>query len=258
MLLAIDIGNSYITIGGYHMDRLQFVSQMLTTPKRARDQYAVELKSIMQLYHILPDDVSGAVISSVVPELTGAVRDAVKMLTGVRILVLGPGIKTGLNILIDNPAQLGADIAACAVGAAAKGHLPCIIYDLGTATTVSVVDEGAKLVGVVISAGIGTTLDMFTSRTALLPHVSLEAPDTVIGKNTIHSMQSGLIYGTAAMIDGLADRIEAEIGKTACLLATGTMAREVSGYCKRDVEVCEYLLLEGLKKIYEKNSRGGY
>lgn len=255
MLLTIDIGNSYITMGGYEGDTLEFVSRVVTQSRRTADQYAVETADIMRLYKVDMSMVDGAIISSVVPELTGVMQKAVKMLTGVDALVVGPGVKSGIHILIDNPAQLGADIVACAVAASARGNLPCIIYDMGTATTVSVIDSDGRFVGVVICAGVGTTLDMFTSRTALLPHVSIEAPKSIIGKNTIHSMQSGLIYGTAAMLDGIAERIEEEIGEKAHIIATGGMAQDIVRYCKKPPELCDHLLLEGLKLIYDKNQK---
>lgn len=255
MLLTIDIGNSYITMGGYEGDKLRFVARVVTQARRTADQYAVETKDIMSLHGVDMSLVDGAVISSVVPELTGVMQRSVKMLTGVDALVVGPGVKSGIHILIDNPAQLGADLVACAVAAADRGKLPCIVYDMGTATTVSVIDRNGHFLGAVICAGVGTTLDVFTSRTALLPHVSIEAPKNIIGKNTIHSMQSGLIYGTAAMLDGIAERIEEEIGEPAHIIATGGMAPEIVKYCKKRPEICGHLLLEGLKLIYEKNKK---
>lgn len=258
MLLAIDIGNSDLTFGGYDNDSLVFVSRIMTNPHRSADQYAVELQNIMQLYHAKASDINGVMISSVVPELTGEVQRAVYQLSGVHALVVGPGVKTGLNISIDNPAQLGADIVATAVAAAQTEALPCIVFDLGTATTVSVIDGRGKFLGVVIAAGVGTTLDMFTSRTALLPHVSIEPPRSVIGRNTVQSMQSGLVYGTACMIDGLADRIEQELGQAATLLATGAAAETIITQCTHDIRYCPHLLLDGLKLIYEKNNMGGH
>lgn len=255
MILAIDIGNSNIVIGGYEAERLMFVTEMVTEYRYTADQYAVSIKSLMGLYTEKKPFVEGAIISSVVPELVNVIKAAVIRLFGIKPLVVGPGLKTGLPIAIDNPAQLGADIAACAVAAAATEPLPCVVYDLGTAATVSVIDRAGRLQGVVICAGVGTTLEMLTSRTALLPHVSIEAPKTIIGKNTMHSMQSGLIYGTAAMLDGLALRIERELGEPVNLVATGDMAREIIPHCDRKVKIREHLLLEGLRTIYYRNKR---
>lgn len=255
MLLTIDIGNSYITMGGYDGDKLSFVSHAVTQLRRTAEQYAVETAEIMRLYNVDISLVDGAIISSVVPELTAVIQKAIRILTGVEAIVVGPGVKSGLHIIIDNPAQLGADMVACAVAATDKGKLPCIIYDMGTATTVSVIDSQGRFIGVVICAGVGTTLEMFTSRTALLPHVSIETPKNIIGKNTIQSMQSGLIYGTASMLDGIAERIEEEIGESAHIIATGGMARDIVKYCKKPPHLCEHLLLDGLKLIYDKNKK---
>jgi type III pantothenate kinase len=256
MLLTIDVGNSYLAFGIYKNDELVFVSQLRTSPRRSADQYAVELKNIMELYGVDAGEIDGAMISSVVPDLTRDIEKAVLRLTGVRALTVGPGVKTGLNISIDNPAQLGADIVATAVAALNTQRLPCVIFDLGTATTVSVIDENGKFIGVVIAAGVGTTLDMFTSRTALLPHVSIETPRTVIGRNTVQSMQSGLVCGTACMIDGLAKRIERELGREASLIATGAAAEIITAECERAIDYCPNLLMDGLKLIYEKNTVG--
>ena len=255
MLIAVDIGNSYITMGGYESEKLEFVSCILTQSRRTSDQYAIEIGDVMRLHKADISKIDGAIISSVVPELTVVIKNAVKILTGIDALVVGPGVKSGLHIMIDNPAQLGADIAACAVAAVERGKFPCIIYDMGTTTTVGVIDKKGRFIGAVICAGVGTTLDMFTTKTALLPHVSIEAPQTIIGKNTIHSMQSGLIYGTASMLDGIAERIEEELGESVYIIATGDMAQDIVRYCKKQPEVCSHLLLEGLKIIYEKNRK---
>lgn len=255
MLFTIDIGNSYITLGAYNSEELVFVSELVTLPKLSRDQYAVEILNVMRLYGIRVEQVTGAIISSVVPELTAVLQGAISLLCCIEPLIVGPGVKSGLPITIDNPAQLGPDLVACGVAAVARGAAPCVIYDLGTTTTVSVIDGEGRFAGVVISAGVGTTLEMFTSHTALLPHVSIEAPKSVIGKNSIHSMQSGLVYGTAAMLDGLSDRISEELEKEPVLLATGLMAHKIVPYCKKEVELCEHLLLEGLRLIYQRNSK---
>lgn len=255
MLCAIDIGNSYVTIGGFLGEELSFVAQAVTDIRRSKEEYAIDFKEILALYSHKPEEVSGAVISSVVPEMTDTIRDAVKLLTGAEAMVLGPGVKSGLNITIDNPAQLGADIVASSVAALEKFEPPLIICDLGTATALGVIDRNKRFLGVVIAAGVGATLKGFTQGTALLPHVSIKPPASVIGRNTAASMQAGLVYGTAAMIDGLCDRIEEEIGEKATVLATGVMTERIIPCCKRKIITCEHLLLEGLRYIYEKNKR---
>ncbi len=255
MILTIDIGNSYITLGGFDGGSLIFVSELMTQPRRTKDQLAVELVQIMGLHKMRADRITGAIISSVVPDITDVVLGAVKIISGITAAVVGPGIKTGIKIAIDNPAQLGADLVSCAVSAADKKRLPCIIYDMGTTNTISVLDKHGCFVGAVIAAGVGTTLEMFTTRTALLPRVNIEAPKSVIGKNTAASMQSGLIYGTAAMLDGLAERIEEELGESVYIFATGSRAADIIPHCRRNAEICEYMALDGLRLIYEKNNK---
>lgn len=257
MLLAIDIGNSHITLGGFEGEDLQFLARLFTDVGRTSDQYAVEVRDILSLYGTAAGQVDGVIISSVVPELSGTFQEAAERLTGVKPLLLAPGVKTGLRILIDNPAQLGADLAAGAVAAIAKYPLPCVVFDLGTATTVSVIGKNGSFLGGAICAGMGITQEALTTHTALLPHVSIERPPSVIGRNSIHSMQSGLVLGTAAMLDGFARRIEEELGAECTLVATGGLAHLVVGSCYRKILLDENLLLDGLRLIYEKNRPAG-
>ena len=168
---------------------------------------------------------------------------------------MGPGVKTGLHILLDNPAQLGSDLVAGAVAAAKLYPVPCAIFDLGTATTISVLDGQGKFRGGIICAGVSMTLDSLSAKTSLLPDVQLACPKKVIGTNTIHSMQSGAVYGTAAMMDGMVDRIEGELGAPVTVVATGSLANVIAPVCRKKVQVCENLLLTGLRIIYEKNNR---
>ena len=253
MLLAVDIGNSHITVGVYEGDYLRLVARMLTDHRRTEDQYAIELKDIMELYHLSKFDITDAIISSVVPELTRSLANAIIKSIGVKSMILGPGLKTGLNIRLDNPAQLGADLAAGAVGALAKYPMPCIIFDLGTATTISALDENGTFVGGSICAGVGITLEALCAKTALLPHVSIEKPAYAIGRNTVGCMQAGLVYGTAAMMDGMADRMQNELGGQATLVATGGLAHVITPACTHSFILDENLLLDGLRIIYNKN-----
>ncbi len=253
MLLTIDIGNTNITLGGYEGENLMFISRLATDIRLTADQYALQIKDIVKLRGCDVLDVEDAIISSVVPIVGGAISRAMEYITGKPPMLLGPGIKTGLNIKIDNPAQLGADLAAGAVGALGKYSLPCIIVDMGTATTLSVLDETGAFRGGAIAAGIRSTLDALSSNTAQLPVISLEAPDSVIGTNTVSSMQAGLILGAAAMLDGMIDRIEAELGKPATVVATGGLAEMVVKNCRKEIAIDNNLLLDGLYKIYKKN-----
>ena len=191
MILAIDIGNTNITLGVWKGDEMLFESRMETNRSRLRDQYALELKGIFDLYSIQPKDIEGSIISSVVPQLISTFSSAIKLLTGKAPMVVGPGIKTGLNIKIDNPAQLGADLAVGAIAAIAEFPAPSIIFDMGTATTVSVVGKDGSYLGGMIMPGIAISLDALISRTAQLPQVSIQAPPRVIGKNTVNCIQSG-------------------------------------------------------------------
>lgn len=253
MLLTIDIGNTNITLGGYEGEKLMFISRLATDIRMTADQYAVQINDIVNLRGCASQDIEDAIISSVVPIVGSAVARAIEYITGKVPMTLGPGIKTGLNIKIDNPAQLGADLVAGAVGALDKYPVPCVIIDMGTATTLSVIDENGAFRGGAIAAGIRSTLDALSSNTAQLPFINLQAPDSVIGSNTVASMQSGLILGAAAMLDGMIDRIADEIGEPASVVATGGLAEMVIKNCRREIAIDNNLLLDGLYKIYKKN-----
>lgn len=255
MLLTIDVGNTNITLGVYEGETLKMTARVATDIKNTADQYAVELKNVLALKGVAIEKIDGAIIGSVVPAVGTALTGAIQTACGIKPLVLGPGIKTGLNILIDNPAQLGADLAAGAVGAAAHYPLPCIVFDLGTATTATVLDRNGGLLGGAIAAGLQTTLYALTSRTASLPGISIEAPDKVIGSNTVDCMKSGLVYGAAAMIDGMIDRIEEELGEKATVIATGGLSAVVTPLCRREIIYDDDLLLEGLRLIYLRNRK---
>ncbi|OJU17218.1 MAG: pantothenate kinase [Clostridiales bacterium 43-6] len=253
MLLAIDVGNSNITLGVFQGDALKFVARIATDKAKTGDQYAIELRDMVDLYGVSTEDFSGAIISSVVPVLASSLKQAVTKLTGFTPIVLGPGIKTGLNIKIDNPGQLGADLVAGAVAAIHLYPCPCIIYDLGTATTITVIDKNQNFIGGAICAGIAISLDALVTRTAQLPQISIETPDSAIGKNTIDSMKSGLVFGQAALLDGMTERMEDQLGEKATVIATGGLAKEIVANCKRNIVYSDNLILLGLKMIYDKN-----
>ncbi|MBR3844235.1 MAG: type III pantothenate kinase [Clostridia bacterium] len=255
MLLVMDMGNTCITLGIYNNKELKVTARLATDRNRTSDQYAVDLHALLTLHHIEPSAIQGSILGSVVPSLNSAMIGAVQKVTGITPLVVGSGIKTRLNIKIDDPAQTGADLVCGAVAAVVKYPMPCIVYDLGTATTITVLNEKGEFLGGTIAAGIGISLDALSSRTSQLPHVSLKNPDKAIGTNTVDAMKSGLIYGTASMMDGMADRIEQELGCSATLVATGGRAGEVIPYCKRDIVLDDNLLLEGLRILFEKNQK---
>lgn len=253
MLLAVDIGNTNITLGVYDNDVLCFTARIATAQGTTADQYAVEIKNILELHGLEFTQIEDCIVSSVVPSVGGAVCNAVSLLCDIVPLELGPGVKTGLNIKIDNPAQLGADLVAGAVGAISEYTLPCVVIDMGTASTISVIDENGAYIGGVISAGVNLTLRALNQNTAQLPSIDISAPKSVIGSNTVDCMKSGVVFGTAAMLDGLIDRIADELGMTPTLVATGGLSKEIISYCKNDIIYNANLLLDGLREIYEKN-----
>ncbi len=255
MLLTIDIGNTNITMGVFRDEELLFVSRLATDRSRTPDQYAVEFSNIFTL-HGFKTDFSGAVISSVVPELSKTVCEAVKTVTGKVPLCLGPGVKTGMNILIDNPAQVGADLVAGGVGAAALYPLPALVIDLGTATKICLIDENGAFRGCTIAPGIGISLEALSARTSQLPAISLSTPSHAIGTNTVDSMQSGIVFGTAAMLDGMCEIIEAEYGSPiATTVATGGLSGDITKSCRRKMIHNGELILHGLRVIYNKNKK---
>lgn len=254
MLLAVDIGNTNITIGLFDEEILLFTARLSTNVNNTSDQYAIDIKSVLALHNCRCEDIEDAVICSVVPPVGKAVARAISMLCRTVPLELGPGVKTGLNIKIDNPAQLGADLVAGAVGALAEYTMPCIIIDMGTATTLSVLDGNGAFLGGVIAAGVNLTLQALTSTASLLPSISIESPQNAIGTNTAESMRSGLVYGTADMLDGMIARMEKELSSPATVVATGGLSREIIQYCSHNIIYNENLLLDGLRLIYERNN----
>ena len=253
MILAIDVGNTNIVIGCFKDTEICFVERLSTNPQTTVLEYAVSFKNVLELYDIKPEQIEGGIISSVVPSVTQPIRQAVKKLTHRDIMTVGPGVKTGLSIIIDNPAQLGSDLVVDAVAGINEYSLPLIIFDMGTATTVSVIDENKNYLGGMILPGTVVSLNSLISRTSQLPKIGLEPPKKIIGANTIECMKSGIIYGTAASIDGVIDRIEESLGKKACVVATGGLAGVIVPFCKREVVVDDELLLKGLMIIYNKN-----
>lgn len=255
MIFAIDMGNSNIVLGCMEGKELIFEERLATNMGKTSLEYAIMFKNLFELYDRIPTEVEGCIISSVVPQLTDTIAEAVLKVCGKSPMIVGPGIKSGINILIDNPAQLGADLIAGAVAALDEYEAPLIIIDMGTATTFSYVNEKRQFMGGAIMPGIITALNSLVSGTSQLIRISLEAPKKVIGSNTIDSMKSGTIYGSAAMIDGMIERIEEELGRELLIVATGGLAKMVVPYCKKKIIVDDSLLIKGLGLIYEKNKK---
>lgn len=256
MILTIAIENMSISIGCFQNEKLQFIESISTNVGRTELEYAISFKNIFELHQLDVNNVEGAIISSVVPPVTNIVKAAVKRIFKRDALVIGPGVKTGLNIITENPAQLGSDLAANAVAAIAKYEAPMMIVNMGTATTISVINEKKQYIGGMIIPGMRVSSSALTKATAQLPKISLEKPKKAIGTNTVECMKSGVIYGTAACIEGSIARIEKELkAPIATIVATGEDIRHILPHCERKMCLDETLLLEGLRLIYERNHR---
>lgn len=255
MLLAIDIGNTNIVIGCIRDDEILFEARIATDRTRTSDQYGVEIKNMLEAFGVRKEELTDCIISSVVPPVFNSVRTGVIKVIGKQPIVVGPGLKTGLNIQVDVPSQVGSDRIVIAVAALAEYEAPLILMDLGTATTIEVVEPGNVYMGGVIIPGVKVSVDALTSRAAQLPGISLDQPKSVIGKNTVDCMRSGVMYGTAGMIDGIVDRMEEELGHKSTLVATGGMAQFVTPLCKHDIILEKDLLLKGLNILYKKNKK---
>ena len=255
MILAIDIGNSNIVIGAIDGDAILFEARLRTDATKTSDEYCIDIKSILDINNLNSKTVEGVIIASVVPQVLNSVKTAVKKLTGKNALVVGPGLKTGLNIKIENPAQTGADLVVGCVAALREHKPPMIVIDMGTATTMIVLDETGALIGGSISPGIKISLDALTDRTALLPGLQLDQPKRAIGRNTIDCMRSGIMLGNACMLDGMVERMEAELGQKATVIITGGIAKFVVPMCKTNMIYDKDLLLKGLAALYRDNSK---
>lgn len=256
MILAINIENTNTVIGCFQEEKIIFVESISTSLTRTELEYAISFKNIFELHGLDMNQIEGAIIASVVPPVTNVVRQAVKRLSEKEVLIIGPGVKTGLNIMTDQPSQVGSDLVANAVAGIAEYPVPLIVVNMGTATTLSVVNAKKHYIGGMIIPGVRISSESLTEGTAQLPKISLEKPKKVIGSNTVECMKSGLIYGTAACIDGSIARIERELKeKAASIVVTGEAAKYIVPHCERKMFLDEHLLLKGLKLIYEKNQK---
>lgn len=253
MILAVDIGNTNIVMGGYEQGELVFSTRLATEKQLEADQYALQLEGILRLYRKSPADVEDAVMSSVVPPITDTLRRALNTLCGVSALVLSQKLRTGVTVDIENPAELGDDLLAGAIAARAAWPLPAVVLDLGTATKLTAVDENGAVRGVSILPGVLLSLNALVSGASQLGGLALCPPAHAIGRNTVESMQSGVVLGTASMLDGMLDRFEAELGEIKTVLATGGIAGMIVPHCKRRVELAPNLLLDGLYHVWKLN-----
>ena len=239
MILTIDMGNTNIVIGAIDNEKTYFVERVTTNHSKTDLEYAVNIKSVLEIHNIPQSEITGGIISSVVPPLNSTLKSAIKKLFGFEPMLVGSGMKTGINILMDNPKTVGADMIVDAVAAIKDYPCPIIIIDMGTATTMSVVDPSGNYIGGVILPGLKVSLDSLSGKTAQLPYISLDIP--------------GNMYGNAAMIDGIIDRMEKELKQPASLVATGGLARFITPLCRHKISYEDDLLLKGLLILYNKN-----
>ncbi len=255
MILAVDIGNSNIVLGCFEGEQIHFIERLSTNQDSTSLEYTVLIKNILELNHLSNLSFQGGIISSVVPSVTQTIKDAMIRLTNAPVMVVGPGIRTGLKIMLDNPAQLGSDRVADAIAAIHEYPCPLIIIDMGTATTISVIGRDKSFLGGMIIPGLKVSLESLSMRTSQLPKISLDPPKKVIGSNTVDCMRSGILYGTAAGLDGSIERIEEELGEPCTVISTGGMAKTVIPFCRHKIIIDDLLLLKGLMLIYNKNRK---
>ena len=254
--IAIDAGNTYIVIGVLDEKDVLLSCRLKTDRFRTSDEYAVILHELFQIHGIKRNSLEGGIISSVVPSLKQVLQEAVQKVTGTKCMIVGPGLKNGLKIRIDNPAQLGSDLVAEAVAASAEYPGPILIFDMSTATTVSVVDKKGSYLGGMIMPGVGVSLEALYAQTAQLPHISLaDGPKAVIGTNTNDCIVNGVIYGSAALIDGTVERLSEELQEEPTVIALGEMSEQIVPYCRKKIILDKELLLKGLRIIYLKNRK---
>jgi type III pantothenate kinase len=255
MLLVVDLGNTNVLLGLYEGEKLVQTFRVATVRSRTEDEYAVLLQQLFSLRQLSSGSVSGAIIASVVPQLTDVMVSAIRQAVGREPLIVGPGLKTGISVLYDNPHDVGADRIVDAVAAYARYQSGLIVVDFGTATTFNCVSPKAEYLGGVIVPGVKVSLEGLMRSAAKLRPVELTAPPHVLGRNTTHALQSGAIHGYAAMVDGLVDRLVAELGFPCRVIATGGLAPLIGKHAKRIEELDPNLTLEGLRILYERNSR---
>ena len=255
MILTIDIGNSNIVLGGVKDDEIVFEARLRTEVTKTSDQYCVDLKILMDVYGVRVDDIEGTIIASVVPQVLNSMQTAVKKLTGKTCLVVGPGLKTGLDIRLENPNQTGADLVVGCVAALREHKPPMIVVDMGTATTMVVLDQKGALVGGCICPGVKISMDALTERTALLPGLQLDQPKRAIGRNTVDCIRSGIMMGAACMLDGMVERMEEELGCKTTVVVTGGIAKFVIPMCRTPMIYEKDLIIKGLAALYRENKK---
>lgn len=255
MILAIDVGNTNIVLGAIEDGEILNIVRVHTDTHATAAEYAIRLKQLLTFYELDPKGFAGAILSSVVPPVTEAMTVAVKTITGLDCMVVGPGMKTGMNVRIDDPGTLAGDIVVGSVAAMAYYGVPVIVLDMGTANTIVVIDKDGAYRGGAITPGVKLSYEALASGTSLLPGISIAAPKKVIGTNTVDAMRSGAVFSTAASVDGMIERMEAELGYPCKVVATGGLAQAITPYCRREIVCDNDLLLKGLWVLYQKNKK---
>ena len=258
MILTVNIGNTHITVGGYDHDTLRFCGRLHSDPAATIDEYAIRLVNLLSLHGASPEQIEGGILGSVVPVLSGRVLAALRILCSARILTVGPGLKSGIKLRLDNPAQLGAELLCGAVAALEEGPGPLAVISADTAISIMAVNGKQELVGGVILPGPQLSLSALVQKTAQLPQIDLSAPasSSILGKNTSACLQNGFVLGTAGLLDGLAERFQAELGPDIRFYATGNLPRTIREACRTPIQYREYLITDGLYRIWQKNRKG--
>ncbi|MDD2354485.1 MAG: type III pantothenate kinase [Lachnospiraceae bacterium] len=254
LILAIDTGNTHTVLGCIRSNgKISPTLRMETNSSHTEYEYAADMSRILELEGVDPKSFTGSIISSVVPSMNETLKRAVRLITGLDAIVVGAGVKTGLDIGLDDPGTIAADLVATAVAAKEFYELPCFIIDMGTATTVTVVNEKGRYMGGAIYPGVGISLNALVQETSLLPDISVEPPKKAVATNTVDAMKSGMFYSTVGGLDGILDIFEKEFGQAKSIVATGGLAGRIAPYCRHSIKLADDLLLSGLDVIYHKN-----
>ena len=253
MLLTIDVGNTNIVYGLFQGDQLTHQFRVESARGRTADEYSVQLLALFDMYGVDPDGVSAAIVACVVPSLIEPMALLVQRAFGQEVMIVGPGIRTGMAILIENPREVGADRIADAVAGYEKAKGGVIVVDFGTSTNFDCVTPRGEYLGGVLAPGLQISADALFSRAAKLPRVEIVKPPRVVGKNTVHAMQSGIVYGYVGLVDGIVERLTAELGFPCSVIATGGLASLIAPLSKTIGEIDDVLTLQGLRILYERN-----